>query len=1298
MKQIKILLAILLTIFTSIFAGYTRSVLFAEENSNNFFVLTEEEKAYLKTIENDSILFGRTSLIQYFQNDDNQNNGLLEPLFSVLENEWNLNFQTVDLAWKELFEKLDNQEIDLAGLAYLMDSDVERYYHTNNLFNSQINIYTLKESYFDSVTELSNKKIGILMNTAIPEVLAVYVSELEYVKHYDSVDSLILALETKEIDCIATSISIQAELLTHSNVVFATRVGQFNSTQRLFSNNPKYEKLIDLINRYIDSDQGKETIKEINEKLRESVYEVYRDFYQEEISELQMNYKQFDIADGAVLYPVSFIKNKERMGLQKDILDILSELTSIDVVYHSFAELKGFDNSVEMIRDESIVALAGTNRSRVYIKDDELDYSVSIFGDNMSFYVREDEKRTDLKELKIGTSVVGYTFIAWREAIGVEPIVYQSRDELISALKSGEIDAIFINDTTIDYYYSVLGDYSVKLLEHSKVPSTIHFLLKTENESFKTILNSVINLYFMIDSEKNNKWTSLVQSDKFDYMRLKEELEVTNNSLFAIALQFGAVMIVVLIVVGYNLNKFRQYDKQITKMLTAQKNADMVWIDFATNRVTSKGNNPFKKKIEGNADAIRELETVDGYFESVQKMRRTRLAYNEEDLEFDDPNNLGDKIYIRRFVHEISSTKYMSFQLDITDQKYRESQLRELANKDDLTKLKNRRSMNKALDQILQNKREDYNVYVFMFDIDFFKQINDNYGHDIGDEVLRSLASIILSNFDHEGSSRWGGEEFLCAKACKDYAEAIALGNKVLKEFEAVETKVGDRHIINATVSCGATEYELGEDITETIIRADKAMYQSKHAGKNRVTYFSKAEYEKTPEFNESKNLEIYPHASRSGYYSRIMGQLANTLFHASDADFVIDEMLKITTIFTGLDCGYAVEKISDDRYRVIHAYNRLDHDNKVEVSQEVTITKEFIEINFKKDIPSFVSGFDKDANRKFNTFLSKNIQSGVYCPIFEEDNFVGYFAFISETEGHSWSTDEKYFFTDLNMMLKETIKRKHSEKSISVANETLKRVLENMTDLVYVIDAETKEIIFTNKATRDTFGAVFPGMKCCELVVPEHGYICKGCVHKQFENDNSDEKADFVRHEMYNPSVKRWFDIMNTQIEWIENRIAYLVLARDITDMHERNNKQLALLEELEYNKFMFDFTLKASKSYSWLQDPKFGIITFGETVVDTLGYTSDELSGYVDDFIKLSEGYQETLKKEMQEKMSSQLDEFTFEHPIRHKNGEIKWIVSRGKYVADQDMIFGVSMDVTETKDYEIYLKQLEKEEGKN
>ena len=161
-----------------------------------------------------------------------------------------------------------------------------------------------------------------------------------------------------------------------------------------------------------------------------------------------------------------------------------------------------------------------------------------------------------------------------------------------------------------------------------------------------------------------------------------------------------------------------------------------------------------------------------------------------------------------------------------------------LANYDYLTKLPNRMALTNFLATVYENAlKEGRSFSTLIIDIDFFKKVNDTYGHDAGDEVLVQLSDILNSKFrSTDFWGRYGGEEFLVVLPGTDVTTAQRRAQDLLLFIEQSEFKLNDKNSIQLTVSIGVSELKQGDDSYDSVIkRSDKALYQAKTDGRNRV-------------------------------------------------------------------------------------------------------------------------------------------------------------------------------------------------------------------------------------------------------------------------------------------------------------------------------------------------------------------------------------------------------------------------------------------------------------------------------
>ncbi len=162
--------------------------------------------------------------------------------------------------------------------------------------------------------------------------------------------------------------------------------------------------------------------------------------------------------------------------------------------------------------------------------------------------------------------------------------------------------------------------------------------------------------------------------------------------------------------------------------------------------------------------------------------------------------------------------------------------LASMATTDSLTGLFNRRHMIELAEKVLaRHQRHPTNLTLMLMDIDHFKQVNDQYGHDMGDRVLQAVSDLLKQSMrDQDFIGRWGGEEFLSILPDTDFSHAGDSAERIRKSVEELELYSDDIRVC-ITLSIGITQYRADELLSDAIARADVALYESKSAGRNRV-------------------------------------------------------------------------------------------------------------------------------------------------------------------------------------------------------------------------------------------------------------------------------------------------------------------------------------------------------------------------------------------------------------------------------------------------------------------------------
>jgi len=171
------------------------------------------------------------------------------------------------------------------------------------------------------------------------------------------------------------------------------------------------------------------------------------------------------------------------------------------------------------------------------------------------------------------------------------------------------------------------------------------------------------------------------------------------------------------------------------------------------------------------------------------------------------------------------------------------SDLNKLVLEDALTGLYNRRYFNRALEsEMMRNNRENRHLSLAILDVDFFKHINDTYGHDGGDEVLKALAIIMHKNVrQSDALMRIGGEEFAVIMPNVRHNVAVDVMERLRKDIENLVIPFNNEKI-RTSVSVGITVLEPNKhaSVDELYKQADKALYRAKKMGRNKVVLHGK--------------------------------------------------------------------------------------------------------------------------------------------------------------------------------------------------------------------------------------------------------------------------------------------------------------------------------------------------------------------------------------------------------------------------------------------------------------------------
>ncbi|AEG01760.1 GGDEF domain-containing protein [Methylomonas methanica] len=161
---------------------------------------------------------------------------------------------------------------------------------------------------------------------------------------------------------------------------------------------------------------------------------------------------------------------------------------------------------------------------------------------------------------------------------------------------------------------------------------------------------------------------------------------------------------------------------------------------------------------------------------------------------------------------------------------------------DPLTGLANRKGLSMAINESLSTALQSKNYpCLLLLDIDYFKKINDSFGHLVGDKAIKILADTLKKQLKgKDTAARYGGEEFAILLPETDLQNAWKVGENIRRVVESLRITRSNNHeeVFRMTISIGIARYQANQSINDLIELADNALYQSKNTGRNRVTIF----------------------------------------------------------------------------------------------------------------------------------------------------------------------------------------------------------------------------------------------------------------------------------------------------------------------------------------------------------------------------------------------------------------------------------------------------------------------------
>lgn len=470
--------------------------------------------------------------------------------------------------------------------------------------------------------------------------------------------------------------------------------------------------------------------------------------------------------------------------------------------------------------------------------------------------------------------------------------------------------------------------------------------------------------------------------------------------------------------------------------------------------------------------------------------------------------------------------------INIDSEKQAEQNLQERAERDALTKLLNKQTTRKQIEEYLSHYPNGIHCAMLIIDLDNFKEVNDRFGHLFGDSVLTHTARIIRKMFRMQDViGRIGGDEFLVLMR--------GISNPRLAEdrchrliAEVCRFAQNQKQPLKISCSIGiAMSPDHGTNYFELFQHADQALYQAKAQGKGTFVMYS-------PQNALIAGPGRQPTAVNNRIDSDSEPGLANNslvqyafyqLYSSQNVSSAVNDLLSVVGKKLNVSRVYVFENSDDNRF----CSNTYEWCNDG-IEPQMDLLQN---ISYEEEIPNYEENFNEEGifycpdinylpRHLYDIVAPQGIKSMLHCAMLERGVFRGYIGFDECVTPRMWTREQiemlSYFSNMLSVFL---LKKREQEKVIRSADE-LRTVLENQNAWIYVIDPDTFRIKYLNKKSRNMPNAPTTGMYCYNAIMGTD-FPCSKCPARDIRQKKNN--AILMHNPVYNidaladASLIRW-------------------------------------------------------------------------------------------------------------------------------------------------------------------------------
>ena len=734
---------------------------------------------------------------------------------------------------KESFDMLENNQLDILPNIAISDERKKTIDFTNySLVNFQISLGVNKQSDIKSLSDLKNKKVSVVENSFLEDTLK---KEYPNIKLYKTknTEEAIEAVASNKADAVIHNLST-IEYLINKNWLsnLKTIVLKDDNIQTIVplhlgvkKDNLVLKSILEKANQNISE---KDTRNLVDKWLKNSFYEEIK------LSQIEHDYlsknKTINYCVNSNFMPIERINNNSVLGITSDYINIFKEKLNINFNQIEIESTKDGLNKL-LTKECDLVTFVQNS--------DNTNKLVNLSNSHLSFpfvLVTKIDKTFISSLNSLNGKRIAYVDDTYKEILikAYPQIEFVKVDSLKQGLKKVKNDEFFgLVEILPVVGHEIQKDFSNSLKISKEIFNNAYFSMATSKDNI--ILNDILNkLFSSISNENkdsiNNNWISVNYEKMVDYEKV---------------LIAGMVFLLIIFIISLKNRQINNINSQMKKyikivdenVLTSSTDLDGN-ITYASEAFCEISGYTKDELIGQNHRIIRHSDMKESTYKELWETITSGKTWKGE---IKNKKKNGDYYWVKASISPVFDNKeeiisYTAVREDITDKKI----IEEISITDGLTNIYNRRYFDEIFPKIINEAKRKNELVAFVFmDIDHFKQYNDNYGHQKGDEVLINFAACLKQSL-HRSSDytfRLGGEEFAVVYQMETKEKAVEFANNLRKNIENLKIEHKYSSVSSyITASMGLICKNANEIVIDEIYKqADDLLYQAKRSGRNQV-------------------------------------------------------------------------------------------------------------------------------------------------------------------------------------------------------------------------------------------------------------------------------------------------------------------------------------------------------------------------------------------------------------------------------------------------------------------------------